>query len=205
MKVRGNVNCIAMVYWNFLKQSWYLQWFQRYKNMIAWFFKLIAIIITALIITSPNPLSHSFLSSLSRSSWILIVSLWWKGKGQWEEWLRTTTCFFSSPDSPVLWISLRVVLCWPAPPWGWNWAVLLVSLIPTGEQNVQREIEKRWVLVSRSIQEYFIWPLVLCALWFSHIVSWEPEGHYHYSKMFCWEPKGRYRHRLCTVIVPFWF
>ena len=24
-------------------------------------------------------------------------------------------------------------------------------------------------------------------------------------KMFCWEPEGHYRHRLCTVIAPFWF
>ena len=24
-----------------------------------------------------------------------------------------------------------------------------------------------------------------------YIISWEPEGHYHYSKMFCWEPEGR--------------
>ena len=23
-----------------------------------------------------------------------------------------------------------------------------------------------------------------------HIISWEPEGHYHYSKMFRWEPEG---------------
>ena len=38
-----------------------------------------------------------------------------------------------------------------------------------------------------------------------YIVSWEPEGHYHYSKMFCWEPEGHYRHRHCTVIAPFWF
>ena len=34
---------------------------------------------------------------------------------------------------------------------------------------------------------------------------WEPEGHYHYSKMFRWESEGRYHHRLCTAIVPFWF
>ena len=26
-------------------------------------------------------------------------------------------------------------------------------------------------------------------------VSWEPEGRYHYSKMFRWESEGRYRHR----------
>ena len=37
------------------------------------------------------------------------------------------------------------------------------------------------------------------------IISWEPEGHYHYSKMFCWDPEGRYRHRHCTAIAPFWF
>ena len=46
--------------------------------------------------------------------------------------------------------------------------------------------------------------------WFSDvtfemdIISWEPEGRYHYSKMFHWEP-GRYHHRLCTVIGSFWF
>ena len=38
-----------------------------------------------------------------------------------------------------------------------------------------------------------------------NIVSWKPEGHYHYSKMFNWEPEGHYPHRLCTVIAPFWF
>ena len=37
------------------------------------------------------------------------------------------------------------------------------------------------------------------------IVSWEPEGHYHYSMIFRWEPEVCYSHRLCTVIVPFWF
>ena len=38
-----------------------------------------------------------------------------------------------------------------------------------------------------------------------HFASSEPEGRYHYSKMFCWEPEGRYCHRLCTAIAPFWF
>ena len=33
-------------------------------------------------------------------------------------------------------------------------------------------------------------------------LSWEPEGRYHYSKVFCWEPEGRYHHWLCTVIAP---
>ena len=37
------------------------------------------------------------------------------------------------------------------------------------------------------------------------IVSWEPEGHYHYSKMFHCEPEGRFCHWLCTAIAPFWF
>ena len=37
-----------------------------------------------------------------------------------------------------------------------------------------------------------------------HIISWELEGCYHYSKMFCWEPEWLYCHRLCTAIVPFW-
>ena len=46
--------------------------------------------------------------------------------------------------------------------WFWNWALLLLL----------------WVIW---------WALVIIA----HIVSWEPEGHYH--------------HRLCTVIMPFWF
>ena len=35
------------------------------------------------------------------------------------------------------------------------------------------------------------------AYWRTHIVSWEPEGHYYdNSKMFHWEPEGRY---LCTM------
>ena len=38
-----------------------------------------------------------------------------------------------------------------------------------------------------------------------HIVSWKPEGHYQYSKMFRWEPEGRYRWTMSMVIVPFWF
>ena len=38
-----------------------------------------------------------------------------------------------------------------------------------------------------------------------NIVSWEPEGSYHYSTMFHWEPEGQYHHRLCTAIAPFWF
>ena len=38
-----------------------------------------------------------------------------------------------------------------------------------------------------------------------YIVSWEPEGHYLYSKIFCWEPEGSYRYRRHTAIVPFWF
>ena len=38
-----------------------------------------------------------------------------------------------------------------------------------------------------------------------YIVSWEPERHYHYSRMFHWEPEGRYHHWLCTAIAPFWF
>ena len=33
-------------------------------------------------------------------------------------------------------------------------------------------------------------------------ISCEPEGPYHYSKMFLW---GRYRHKHCTLKVPFWF
>ena len=40
---------------------------------------------------------------------------------------------------------------------------------------------------------------------FCYVVSWEPEGCYHYTKMFRWEPEGRYHHRLCTAIAPFWF
>ena len=35
--------------------------------------------------------------------------------------------------------------------------------------------------------------------------QWEPEGHYHYSKLFRWELEGRYHHRHCTTIAPFWF
>ena len=52
-----------------------------------------------------------------------------------------------------------------------------------------------------------------------YIVSWEPEGHYHYSTKFLWEPEGRYhfptkltwepqgRYRCtkCLAIAPFWW
>ena len=38
-----------------------------------------------------------------------------------------------------------------------------------------------------------------------HVVSWEPEGRYQYSKLFHWEPKGRYRCTMPTAKVPFWF
>ena len=37
------------------------------------------------------------------------------------------------------------------------------------------------------------------------MVSWEPEGHYHYSTMFCWEPEGGYRCTKSMAIAPFWF
>ena len=33
----------------------------------------------------------------------------------------------------------------------------------------------------------------------AHSVSWEPEGRYHYSKMFRWEPEWHFHHRLCTA------
>ena len=35
-----------------------------------------------------------------------------------------------------------------------------------------------------------------------HIVSWEPEGSYWYSKMFNWEPKGRYHHMWPCITKP---
>ena len=38
-----------------------------------------------------------------------------------------------------------------------------------------------------------------------HFVSWEPEGHYQYSKMFCWELEGHYGCTKSMVIAPFWF
>ena len=37
----------------------------------------------------------------------------------------------------------------------------------------------------------------------SPIVSWEPEGHCHYSKMFCWEPEWHYCCTMSMVIAPF--
>ena len=37
------------------------------------------------------------------------------------------------------------------------------------------------------------------------VVSWEPEGRYHYSKMFRWEPEGPYRCTKSIAITPFWF
>ena len=40
---------------------------------------------------------------------------------------------------------------------------------------------------------------------YSKMFHWEAEGRYHYSKMFHWEPEGHYHHRLCTAIAPFWF
>ena len=41
----------------------------------------------------------------------------------------------------------------------------------------------------------YLWYEVLFMIARYIIVSWEPEGRYHYSKMFCYEPEGRYR---CT-------
>ena len=38
-----------------------------------------------------------------------------------------------------------------------------------------------------------------------HIVSWEPQGHYHNSTMFHWEPEGQYRCTKSIAIVPFCF
>ena len=54
---------------------------------------------------------------------------------------------------------------------------------------------------------------------YMYIVSWEPEGRYHYSKMFHWEPEGRFHYskrfrwepdgRYCCTksmaIAPLWF
>ena len=37
-----------------------------------------------------------------------------------------------------------------------------------------------------------------------HIVSWEPEGHYHYSKMFHWKPEGHYCCTKSMRITAFW-
>ena len=47
--------------------------------------------------------------------------------------------------------------------------------------------------------------ILQCGYMNKHIVNWEPEGHYRFSKMFCWKPE---RHYCCTksmVIAPFWF
>ena len=41
------------------------------------------------------------------------------------------------------------------------------------------------LLILQSTSKY--WTLIVL-----HIVSWEPEGHYHYSKMFHWKPEGHY-------------
>ena len=35
--------------------------------------------------------------------------------------------------------------------------------------------------------------------------SWDPEGRYHYSKMFHWEPEGHYHCTKSMAIAPFWF
>ena len=40
---------------------------------------------------------------------------------------------------------------------------------------------------------------------YPHVVSWEPEGRYWYSKMFRWEPEGRYHCTKSMAIAPFWF
>ena len=39
----------------------------------------------------------------------------------------------------------------------------------------------------------------------THVVSWEPEGHYHYSTMFRREPEGCHLSTKSMVIAPFWF
>ena len=38
-----------------------------------------------------------------------------------------------------------------------------------------------------------------------HLIGWELEGRYHYSKMFPWEPEGCCCHSLYTALPPFWF
>ena len=44
------------------------------------------------------------------------------------------------------------------------------------------------------------------AIWLlPYVVSWEPEGHYQYSKTFCWEPEGHCCSTIPMVIVSFWF
>ena len=72
-------------------------------------------------------------------------------------------------------------------------AALKVCVIITGSHPIypQKSTISIWLSITREI--------------ILHIVSWEPERRYHYSKMFCWEPEGRYHHRLCTAIAPFWF
>ena len=47
--------------------------------------------------------------------------------------------------------------------------------------------------------------LLLTDIISGYTVSWEPEGHYQFSKMFCWEPEGHYRCTKSMAIAPFWF
>ena len=58
----------------------------------------------------------------------------------------------------------------------------------------------KYFLLGNTILKSFIHNLLFRDV----VVSWEPEGRYHHSKMFCWEPEGYYHHRLCKAIAPFW-
>ena len=50
----------------------------------------------------------------------------------------------------------------------------------------------RWLICLDNNQPYFSFKYLEINFWFPYIVSWEPEGRYHYSMMFYWEPEGHY-------------
>ena len=61
-----------------------------------------------------------------------------------------------------------------------------------------------WTLLHSSVLLSYL-PSRVGAITGELFVSWEPEGRYHYSKMFCWEPEGRDPRRHCAAIAPFLF
>ena len=70
------------------------------------------------------------------------------------------------------------------------------------------ECEKRkpQFVIQECLEELLDYSVIFIRIVYKiHIVSWEPEGHYHYSMMFHWEPEGRYCCTKCMAIAPFWF
>ena len=58
---------------------------------------------------------------------------------------------------------------------------------------------------ANDIREYIVLISMICEQNLSftnHILSWEPEGRYQYSKMFRWEPEGHYHRTKSMITLP---